>query len=62
MQRNDTVKIKGINLNIVGTPNSVSIIISWTGWINILLSTKNPEPKPMKISLVIISKVYREYS
>ena len=52
----EIVNTKGNNLNNVGTANSVSSIISCTGWINILLSIKNPEPKPMKISLVIYPK------
>ena len=47
------VKIKGNNLNNTGVANSVSNIISCTGWIKILLSIKKLEPKPIKISLVI---------
>ena len=47
------MKTKGKSLNIVGTPNSVSMIISWTGCIKILLSIKKLEPKPINISLVI---------
>ena len=38
---NEIVNIKGNNLIIVGTANSVSNIISWTGCIKILLSIKN---------------------
>jgi len=47
------VKNKGNNLNKTGTANSVFKRISCVGWINILLSTKNPEPRPINISLVI---------
>ena len=50
---NETVNINGNNLNKVGTANSVSNIISCEGWINKLLSAKNPEPNPINISLVI---------
>ena len=50
---NKTVKAKGSNLKKVGTANSVSNIISLVGCTNKLLSAKNPEPNPTKISLVI---------
>ena len=50
------VKSKGNNLNKVGTANSVFNIISLIGWIKILLSAKNPEPKPINISLLIYPK------
>jgi hypothetical protein len=48
--------MKGNNLNKTGTANSVSIIISWVGWINKLLSTKKLDPIPINISLVIKPK------
>ena len=50
------MNIKGSNLNRVGTPNSVSNIISWEGCINKALSEKNPEPNPINISFVINPK------
>ena len=53
---NKTVEIKGNNLKIVLTANSVSIIISCEGWINKLLSAKNPEPNPINKSFVIYPK------
>jgi len=45
------VQKKGSNLKNTGTPNSTSIIISCEGWINIPLSAKKLDPKPMYISL-----------
>ena len=49
----DIVNIRGKSLNIVGTANSVAIIISCEGWINKLLSTKKSDPKPINMSLVM---------
>jgi len=47
------VNIKGRILNRVGTANSVSSIISCTGWINKLLSEKKLDPNLIKRSLVM---------
>ena len=53
---NKRVEMKGNNLKILGTANSVSIVISCEGWINKLLSAKNPEPKPINKSFVMYPK------
>jgi hypothetical protein len=46
------VQKKGRSLKMVGTPNSVSITISWLGCMKILLSTANKLlPKPKNKSL-----------
>ena len=52
MALSERVKNKGNNLNRVGTANSVFNRISLNGCIKILLSAKNPEPKPINISLL----------
>ena len=50
------VKNKGKSLNKTGTANSVSKFISCLAWINKLLSAKNPDPNPIKMSLLIYPK------
>ncbi len=51
-----TVIIKGNSLKSVGTANSVFIFISCKGCTNKLLSIKNPDPNPTKISFVMKPK------
>ena len=50
------VRIRGNNLKKLGTPNSVSNIISCKGCINKLLSVKKPEANPINMSFVIYPK------
>jgi hypothetical protein len=53
---NVIVNNNGNNLNNNGTANSVSRVISCDGCINNPLSTKNPVPNPINISLLIYPK------